>query len=90
MLAESPTAPLDVTVVSVAHEVWGSEISILQLIPYLARRDIAVTIAAPEDGPFAAEAGRRGIRCVPLRLPAHAGVISRTSRISRSMRPATA
>ena len=84
MLAESPTAPLDVTVVSVAHEVWGSEISILQLIPYLARRDIAVTIAAPEDGPFAAEAGRRGIRCVPLRLPAHAGVIGERATVRGS------
>jgi glycosyltransferase involved in cell wall biosynthesis len=76
MRADVDHGRLRVAVISVATQVWGSEISMLQLIPHLADREIDVWISAPAQGSFTAEARRRGIRCVPLRLPEHSGVVA--------------
>ncbi len=85
MTAEARSGPLEVTVVSLAREVWGSEISMLNLVPHLAERGITVTIAAPGDGAFAAEVARRGIRAVPLRLPPHVGVVGERPGVRSSV-----
>jgi glycosyltransferase involved in cell wall biosynthesis len=67
---------LNVTVISVASEVWGSERSILGLAPLLAERGVDLTVAAPPTGDFATQARRAGLPVVALDLPAHAGLVN--------------
>lgn len=89
MLRADPHCPsstdiTDVTVVSVAREVWGSERSILRLAAPLAQRGIRLTIAAP-DGSFLGAARDAGIAATTLELPAHTGVVDAAPSIASSV-----
>lgn len=75
---------LDVTVVSVAHAVWGSERSILRLAWPLADRGVRLTIAAP-DGPFLSAARDAGLNVQTLDLPEHTGVVDAAPSIASSL-----
>ena len=81
--------PIRVTVVSVAREVWGSETSVLGLIPLLHQRRIEVTIAAPL-GDFTAAARDVGAAVVRFDPPRHGGLVaaapSRTSTLANVAR----
>ena len=75
---------LDVTVVSVAREVWGSERSILRLGAPLAERGVRLTVAAP-DGPFLDAARGAGLAAMTLDLPAHTGVVDTEPSLTSSL-----
>lgn len=75
---------LDVTVVSVARAIWGSERSILRLAWPLADRGVRLTIAAP-DGPFQSAAREAGLNVRTLDLPEHIGVVDAAPSIASSL-----
>jgi glycosyltransferase involved in cell wall biosynthesis len=75
---------LDVTVVSVARAIWGSERSILRLAWPLADRGVRLTIAAP-DGPFLNAAREAGLNVLAFELPEHTGVVDAAPSIASSL-----
>jgi glycosyltransferase involved in cell wall biosynthesis len=46
-------SPLKVLVVSHTAEVWGAEVQLLEVAPWLAEMGVELTLAGPSEGPFA-------------------------------------
>ena len=83
-----PEQRVRVTVVSLASQIWGSEVSVLGLAPLLAPHGIDVTVAAP-SGDFLDAARRAGLRTALLSLPMHRGVTAGAAvSMSRVVAPA--
>lgn len=76
---------LTVTAVSLAREIWGSEVSLLQLVPDLAEEGIDLRVVAPVDSSLLTAARSAGAAVHPLVLPAHRGVVE-TGRATTAAR----
>ena len=61
-------------IVSHRSNIWGAQRELFDLVPGLADRGIAFTLAAPADMALSLEWVRRGLPYVPLDIPRHRGL----------------
>src|SRR5271170_1055937 len=65
---------LKVVVISLAEDTWGSEVSVLEMAPWLGDNGVDVSVAAPH-GHFADRVIAAEIPFVPLLIPPHGAIV---------------